>query len=73
MIQDGRANVFIKYTCASIVACLLMQILTIPTLVLGKFMHGVVVTIVHIAVQKMIVESVPKHVMSWFVPMTPVF
>ena len=44
-----------------------------PTLVLGKFLHGVTVTIVHISVQKMTVETVPKHVTGAYAPMTNFF
>ena len=44
-----------------------------PALVAGKLLHGVTVTIVHIAVQKMTVETVPKDVAGVFVPVTNLF
>ena len=45
----------------------------VPALITGKFLHGVTVTIVHIAVQKMTVETVPKDVAGVFVPVTNIF
>ena len=55
------------------VACLLMQVKWMPTLVIGKFLHGVTVTVVLIAGNKMIVETIPKDQCRNFAPISPFF
>lgn len=45
-------------------ACLLMQILNVKTLILGKLLHGIFVTVVHIANVKMINETVPHNLIG---------
>ena len=49
IITQGRKKVFIKYNILAIVACLIMQIVSVFTLSLGKFLHGFFVTVVHMA------------------------
>ena len=73
LIQDGRAKAFVRYNIASIVACLLMQVKWMPALVIGKFLHGVTVTVVLIAGNKMIVETIPKDQCGNFAPISPFF
>lgn len=41
-----------------------MQILDVRTLILGKLLHGIFVTVVHIAGVKMINESVPHNLIG---------
>lgn len=55
------------------VSCLVMQFLWLPSLVAAKMVNGVTVTIVHIAVQKMIVETLPRNVAGQFVPIGQFF
>ena len=55
------------------VACLLMQVKWMPALVIGKFLHGVTVTVVLIAGNKMIVETIPKDQCRNFAPISPFF
>ena len=73
MIASGRKQVFVRFTIYSIFSCAIMQILWVPTLIFGKFMHGVTVTVVHMACQKMIVETVPKHKSSIAAPIFQTF
>ena len=44
----------------------MMQIVSVPTLILGKFMHGFTITVVHIAANKMLNETVPVYMMGSF-------
>lgn len=73
MIQASRSKVFVRYNWASIAACLLMQIRWIPALVIGRFLHGLTVTIVLIAGNKMVVEIVPKDFLGTFAPFSNFF
>ena len=41
-----------------------MQIVTLFTLAIGKFLNGVFVTIVHISVVKMINETIPVNLLQ---------
>ena len=50
-----------------------MQILWVPTIVIGKFLHGYYVTVVHMAMCKMIAETVPKSQAALFSPVIQVF
>lgn len=50
LINGGRAKIFVNYSIAACITCCIMQWLNIPCLLLGKFLHGVTVTTVHIAV-----------------------
>lgn len=59
IIGPGRRKAFIQHNIFSILSCLLMQIVSVPSLILGKFLHGFTITVVHIAANKMISETVP--------------
>lgn len=50
-----------------------MQYLWLPTMVLAKFLHGYYVTVVHMAMCKMIAETVPKNKAALFSPMIQVY
>ena len=43
-----------------------MQIVSVPTLIIGKFFHGFTVTVVHLAATKMISETVPVDKLGFF-------
>lgn len=64
LIETGRKEVFIKYNVLSIIFCLSMQYLTIWTLCIGKFFHGIFVTVVVMACGKMINETVPVYLLE---------
>ena len=68
LIQNGRKNVFITGNAMSIISCLLMQYISLPTLVIGKFLNGFFVTIVQMAQIKMINETVPVYLLGTFGP-----
>jgi uncharacterized membrane protein YvlD (DUF360 family) len=68
IITQGRKKVFIKYNILAIVACLIMQIVSVFTLSLGKFLHGFFVTVVHMAQVKMINETVPVYLLGTLGP-----
>jgi len=53
----------------TIIACLVMQILALPTLVAGKFLHGFFVTVVHMSQIKMLNETVPVYLLGQFGPL----
>ena len=59
LIQESRRDVFMKYNFLAMVSTLLMQFLSFPMLVFGKFTNGFVVTVAYIAAIKMINETVP--------------
>ena len=64
MIQNGRKNVYIGGNIMSIISCLLMQIVSMFTLFVGKFLNGFFVTVVHMAQIKMINETVPVYLLG---------
>ena len=66
LIVNGRREPFILHSVLSILSCLIMQIVSVPTLVIGKFLHGVTVTVVHMASNKMISETVPVDQLGKF-------
>ena len=49
IIPFGRKQAFIKYNILAIFSCLIMQIVSIWTLSIGKFLNGFFVTVVAIA------------------------
>ena len=61
LIVKGRKKSFIQYNVLSLLTCLIMQILSVPSFIIGKFLNGFTVTVVHIAVLKMISETVPVN------------
>ena len=65
-IGSGRKNQLINHCVMSVFSCLIMQIVSVPTLILGKFLHGFTVTVVHMAATKMISESVPVYQLGLF-------
>ena len=64
LIQMGRKNIFVASNLAAIVTNLIMQYLSLPTLILGKLLNGFFVTVVHMACLKMINESVPVYLIA---------
>ena len=44
-----------------------------PTLVLGKLLNGITVTICHMAVGKMLSETIPKSQLPFFTPTVQAF
>ena len=55
----GRRKTYIYFNILVTIACLFTQILNVYSLALGKFLRGVFVTVVHLAVIKHINETVP--------------
>ena len=64
LIPAGRRSVFIYGNILAIISALIMQYLTLFTLIAGKFLNGVFVTIVHIASVKMINETIPVYLLG---------
>jgi MFS family permease len=64
MIQNGRKNVYVMGNVMSIISCLMMQVVSMYTLTLGKFLNGFFVTVVHMAQIKMINETVPVYLLG---------
>ena len=64
LIPYGRKKAFIGFNVASFVACLFMQILNVWTLCIGKFFHGIFVTVCHMAALKMVNETVPVYLLG---------
>ena len=58
-IVQGRKAPFIIHCILSILSSLIMQIVSTPTLILGKFFNGFSVTVTHMASIKMLSETVP--------------
>ena len=52
------------FNVLAIISCLIMQYLSTVTLCLGKFLHGVFITVVHISQIKMINETVPVNLLG---------
>lgn len=50
----------------AILSCLILQIVNLNTLVIGKFIHGYCVTVVHICAIKMINETVPVYLLGLY-------
>ena len=48
IISSGRKRVFVIYNILALFSCLIMQIVSIETLAMGKFLNGFFVTVVHI-------------------------
>ena len=63
-ISYGRKWTFLIFNVFSLVSGLLMQIVTIYTLSIGKFLNGIFVTIVKMAQMKMIVETIPEYLLG---------
>ena len=68
IIVDGRKKPFILHSVLSILSCFIVQVCSVPTLVVGKFFHGVTVTVVHMATSKMISETVPVDQLGKYGP-----
>lgn len=66
IIGPGRKNAFIRFNILSIIACLIQQIVSVPTLVIGKFLHGFTITVVHISSSKMLNETVPVYMLGQY-------
>ena len=66
IIGPGRKKAFIRFNILGIMSCLIMQFVSVPTLILGKFLHGFTITVVHIAANKMISETVPVDQLGTF-------
>ena len=49
-------------------SCLIMQVVSIYTLSIGKFLNGVFVTVVHVTILKMINETVPVYLIGRYGP-----
>jgi len=64
LIPGGRRRVFIYGNVLAILSCLIMQYLSLYTLVAGKFLNGLFVTVVHIAAIKMINETIPVYLLG---------
>ena len=61
LIENGRRSAFIKYNILAILTSLIMQYLSLFTLCLGSFLHGICIIIVQISISKMINESIPVY------------
>lgn len=66
LILNGRKRIFLVFSCLSIQAIMIQQILDMRAIVLGKLLHGICVTVVHIANVKMIQETVPAHLLGYY-------
>ena len=69
LISSGRKRQFLIHNISSIVACIVMQIVFVPTLILGKLVHGFSVTVVHMAAVKMLNETCPVYYLGNFGPL----
>jgi hypothetical protein len=65
-ISKGRAKTYVVYNFLAILSCLMMQILSVPTLVIGKFLNGFFVTVVHIAAIKQLNETIPVYLINTY-------
>ena len=66
VIQFGRKKVFVCFNILAILSLLLMQIVSGWMLILGQFLYGVFVTVVHMACLKMINETIPVYLLGSF-------
>lgn len=66
LIGPGRKKAFIRYNILGVASCALMQVVSVSSLVVGKFLHGFTITVVHIAANKMINETVPVYKLGVF-------
>lgn len=66
VIPYGRKKVFIWFNIMAILSLLIMQIVSIWTICLGKLLHGIFVTTVHMACLKMINETIPVYMLFKF-------
>ena len=66
LIEKGRKNTYVLSNILSIIACLIMQKVSVPTLIIGKLIHGITVTVVHMASCKMLMETVPVYYYGYF-------
>lgn len=70
IIFNGRKSVYLYGNLVSMLSCLIMQYLSIETLIIGKFINGISVSVVHVALIKMINETVPSHLQAKYGPLT---
>lgn len=66
VIIHGRKQAFITFNILTILDTLLMQWLNVWAIILGKFLQGISVTVVHLAVMKIINETVPLSMVGYF-------
>ena len=64
LIPNGRKNIFIIFNVLAILSQILMQFLNIYTLVLGKWLNGIFVTVVHMSIVKMVNETCPVYLLG---------
>jgi hypothetical protein len=64
IIASGRKRAYVGFGVLSLISSLIMQILSVYPLVIGKFMNGFFVTVVHMAQIKMINETVPVYLLD---------
>jgi uncharacterized membrane protein len=61
IIPKGRKKVFIWFNILAVLSCAILEIVNLYALIIGKFLHGVFVTVVHICAIKMLNETVPVY------------
>lgn len=66
VIIMGRKKAFILFNVLSLLSTLMMQVLSVYTLVIGKLLSGTFTTVVHMAMLKHINETVPVHLLGKF-------
>ena len=71
LIPKGRKPMYLVFNLFAIVTCLMMQYLSIYSLVLGKFLNGFSVTVVHISAIKMVNETIPVYMLDSFGTIIP--
>ena len=64
MIPNGRKRIFLVFNALAIVSQVLMQFVNVNTLIIGKFLNGIFVTVVHISIVKMVNESCPVYLLG---------
>lgn len=66
LINKGRRHALIVINLMTIIGCALTIDLNIWTLYIGRFIVGVAAGMVVMAGPRMLEETVPQHLMSWF-------
>jgi MFS family permease len=72
LIPFGRKRAFIMFNCLAIFSMGLQQIVSTPTLCIGKFLNGFFVTVCYIASIKMLNETVPVYELGTYGILTQV-
>jgi MFS family permease len=70
IVALGRRKAILAMNAAIVIGTLITLILTIPTLMLGRFICGCAAGVFNICMAKSICESVPASRSSLFEPMT---